>query len=284
MSKTACSYLVCAALATAHCPPMLAQEAAAPSPGEHAQTAAPENPPEASEKITLPAGTRLALVLQTGINTRTARPGDSVYFQTVYPVAQNNRMIIPMGSFARGEVTSVKRPGRLKGRAELCMRITSITFPNGYVVSLAAIPGSLDNNGKESVNTEGKIKGQSGVVKDAEVIGLTTAGGFLVGSQAGLVSGIANNSVRAVGVGSAAGAGGGLLAGLLIVMLTRGPEVELHRGTTLDAIFDRPLVLDAALLPAGNPAHMPVALPPAPSVERPAEHRRRGLLWPLLPL
>jgi type IV secretion system protein VirB10 len=242
------------------------------------------NPPESSEKITLPAGTRLALVLQTGINTRTAKPGDSVYFQTVYPVAQGNRMVIPVGSFARGEVTSVKRPGRVKGRAELCMRITSITFPNGYVVSLVAIPGSLDNNGKEGVSTEGKIKGQSGAVKDAEVIGLTTVGGFVVGTQAGLVAGIANNSARAVGVGSAAGAGGGLLAGLLIMVLTRGPEVELHRGTTLDAVFDRPLVLDAALLPTGNLANVPVALPPpASAVEKPAERRHRGPLWPVLP-
>jgi hypothetical protein len=284
MPKLARCFLLSAALAAADCPHMLAQEPTPASALENMQTPAPENRPEASEKITLPAGTRLALVLQTGINTRTAKPGDSVYFQTVYPIAQNNRMVIPMGSFALGEVTSVKRPGRLNGRAELCMRITSITFPNGYVVPLAAIPGSLDNNGKESVNTEGKIKGQSGVVKDVEVIGLTTVGGFIVGTQAGLVSGIANNSVRVVGVGSAAGAGGGLLAGLLIVALTRGPEVELHRGTTLDAVFDRPLELDAALLPTGNPANTPVALPPALPVEKPAEHRRRGLLWPLLPL
>ncbi len=284
MFKTTLSFFLCALFATANCSDMRAQDPAAPSSKEQAQAATPVNAPEADAKITLPAGTRLPLVLETGLNSRTAKAGDSVYFRTVYPIAQGNRMVIPMGSFARGEVTSVKRPGRLKGRGEISLRITSITFPNGYTLSLVAIPGSLDNNGKESVNSEGTIKGQSGVVKDAELIGMTTVGGFILGTQVGAVTGIASNSARVFGMGSAAGAGGGLLAGLLIVALTRGPEVQLHRGTTLEAVFNRPLVLDATLLPTGSFENTPVSFSPsAPPAERPAERRHRGLLGLLIP-
>ncbi|MBZ5502214.1 MAG: hypothetical protein LAN59_08210 [Acidobacteriia bacterium] len=45
--------------------------------------------------------------------------------------------------------------------------------------------------------------------------------------------------------GAGIGAGIGAAAGLGAVLLTRGPEAELPRGTTLDAVLDRPLFLDA---------------------------------------
>ena len=38
----------------------------------------------------------------------------------------------------------------------------------------------------------------------------------------------------------------GAAVGLLAVLLTRGPEIELPRGTTLDAVLDRPLYLDSS--------------------------------------
>ena len=78
------------------------------------------------------------MMLQTGITTRIAKPGDPVYFQTIFPIAQDNRIVIPMGIFVRGEIVSVRRPGRLSGRAELQLRVTSPTFRNGYVATVPA--------------------------------------------------------------------------------------------------------------------------------------------------
>ena len=239
--------------------------------------------PETAAKIVLAAGTRLPLSLQNGINTRTAKAGDSVYFQTIYPIAQNNRIVIPMGAYARGEVTSVTRPGRLKGRAELRMAITSITFPNGYIVSLVAAPGSLDSDGKERVDSEGKIKGRSAVGKDAAIVGLSTLGGFTIGTQAGAVTAISSGSTRSFGTGAAVGSGGGLLAGLAIVALTRGPEAELRRGTMLDVVFERPLVLEAEHLPANDAGRVSTQVPsPTPAAEKPLKRQRNDFLWRLL--
>lgn len=87
----------------------LAQEPTPPpaaTPAEVA-TVAPANPGDArpskaTQKIILPAGTRLPLVLRNGINTRTAKAGDAVYFETVYPIAQSDRIVIPVGSFVQG--------------------------------------------------------------------------------------------------------------------------------------------------------------------------------------
>ncbi|HXY79108.1 MAG TPA: hypothetical protein VEI08_00580, partial [Candidatus Bathyarchaeia archaeon] len=45
--------------------------------------------------------------------------------------------------------------------------------------------------------------------------------------------------------GAGIGAGVGALAGLGAVLLTRGPEAELPRGSTLEAVIDRPIFLEA---------------------------------------
>ncbi|HVH69858.1 MAG TPA: hypothetical protein VNB49_01950 [Candidatus Dormibacteraeota bacterium] len=88
----------------------------------------------------------------------------------------------------------------------------------------------------------------------------------------------------------AIGHGVGLAAGLAIVLLTRGPEAELPRGTTIDAIFDRSLLLDAALLPTNvgadfDPVPQNSAVPMDQRKRRRELHEKRLARQPLfLPL
>src|SRR4030095_11531163 len=72
----------------------------APTPG--APPAAVSRTP--SQRLKVPAGTRVAVVLENGISTRSARAGDSLYFHTAFPVTQNNQVVIPVGSYLRGPV------------------------------------------------------------------------------------------------------------------------------------------------------------------------------------
>jgi hypothetical protein len=243
---------------------------------------APYKPPPPPAMITLPAGTRLPLVLQNGISTRNAKPGDSVYLTTTYPIALDNRIIIPMGTFARAEVISVKRPGHFGGRAELQMRITSLTFTNGYIILFAALPSNLDAQARESLDDGGKIEGPSGTPRTASTIGSATLTGLAVGTYGGLVGAVATSSPRAFSTGVFAGGGAGLLTGVLIVALSRGPDVLLRRGTTLEAIFDRPLTLDPALLPPSEPG-TPI-LPPPPVSPDTENLRRPRCRTPILGL
>jgi hypothetical protein len=233
------------------------------------------------DKIMLPAGTRLPLMLQAGITTRTAKPGDAVYFETTFPIAQDNRVVIPMGTFVRGEIVSVERPGRLKGRAELQMRITSLTYRNGYVVSLVANPGSLDDRSNEGIDDGGKIKGPSGAGKDVATVATTTLVGLGVGTYGGLVGGVANGSAHAFGAGVLAGGGAGLLTGLLAVALTRGPDAQLPAGTTLDVVFNHSLALETAHLPPNDPGIAPVPPPTEHAAERFRHRRSHPPIWGL---
>ena len=72
-------------------------QSSAPPPVAPAPPAAPARH-GSSEKIWIPAGTRVAVVLENGISTRGAKAGDSVYFHTSFPITQKNRIVIPVGS------------------------------------------------------------------------------------------------------------------------------------------------------------------------------------------
>ena len=235
---------------------LLSSSAATPASAQEPPTLPPSSPPASAPTATInpappanqvivPTGTRLPLVLRNGINTRTAKAGDSVYFETAYPIAVNNRMAIPMGSFVRGEILEAKRPGRIKGRGEFRIALEQITFPNGYTIELRATPSSVDRDGREGVDPEGKIKGPSSAGRDTATVLVATAGGAYIGTLVG--AGISG----APGRGALIGGGGAGIAALIAILATRGPEAELPRGTMMDVVFDRPLILDAAYL-SGN--------------------------------
>ena len=219
------------------------------------QTSAPPPVPAAhkrqpagdGQKISVPAGTRLAVVLENGISTRSAKAGDSLYFHTSFPVTQNNRVVIPVGSYIRGSLLESKRPGRIKGKGEFRLRLESLILPNGYTVDLMAAPRSADTGGRETTDSEGKVTGPGGKGKDTGTVAETTVTGAGIGAIAG------------GGKGAGIGAGIGGLAGLAAILLTRGPEAQIPRGSTLDIVIERDLLLDSSYLDfdgTGRPVHI----------------------------
>jgi hypothetical protein len=227
-------------------------------PGPQTSAPAPVAPaarpaaPSAGERVTVPAGTRFAVVLENGISTRGAKPGDSLYFRTSFPITQNNRIVVPVGSYLRGEIIESKRPGRIKGRGEFRMRLNTLIFPNGYTVDLNAAPRSADTGGKETMDSEGKTTGPGGKGKDVGTVATTTATGAGIGAIA----------AGAKGAGIGAGIGG--LAGLGAVLLTRGPEAELPRGSTLDVVLEHELALDGSQIQYTHVGQAsPITPPPA---------------------
>lgn len=200
------------------------------SPEAKAAAAAPTPGP----KVEVPTGTHLSMVLHNAISTRSARPGDPVYLETVFPVMINGKVVIPAGSYVSGEVTDSKRAGRVKGRAELMIKLNTLILPNAYMVSFNGSPSNTGTGGGETVDNEGKIKGDSDKAGDAGTI----IEGGAIGAGIG---GLAAQSGKGAGIG----AGVGAAAGLIAVLLTRGPDAELPRGSTVEAVLDRPMFLDA---------------------------------------
>jgi hypothetical protein len=213
---------------------------------------APKPAPKAGpgETIIVPAGTRVAVILENGISTGNAKPGDSVYFRTSFPITQNNHVIIPVGSYLRGELTESKRPGRVRGRGEFRMRLNTLILPNGYTVDLTAVPRSADSGGKETTDSEGRITGPGGKGKDVGTIASTTVTGAGIGAIA--------RGAQGAGVGAGAGA----LVGLAAILLTRGPEAQLPRGSALDIVLERQIELDSSRI---EYTHVNGMVTPAPT-------------------
>jgi len=215
-------------------------------------------PAGSGEKIIVPSGTRVGVVLQNGISTRSAKAGDSVYLQTSFPITQNNRIVIPVGSYLRGELLEAKRPGRIKGRGEFRMRLDTLILPTGYTVNLRAAPRSADSGGNETMDSEGKVTGGGNKGKKVETVATTTTAGAGIGA-------IATRTARGAGIGGGIGAAAGLAA----VLLTRGPDAELPRGSTMDVVFERELALDGSQIQFNNPGQFQPIVQPPVRQERP---------------
>jgi len=226
-------------------------QTSAPPPVAPAPPAATVQGAGSNEKILIPAGTRIGVVLENGISTRGAKPGDSVYLQTSFPITQNNRIVIPVGSYLRGEIIDSKRPGKIKGKGEFRLRLNTLILPNGYTVNLNAAPRSADSGGKETMDSEGKVTGPSEKGKDAGTVVSTTAAGAGIGA-------IASRSAKGAGIGGGIGAAAGLAA----VLLSRGPEAELPRGSTMDIVLERELSLDASKIQFTNVGQAPAVMHP----------------------
>lgn len=241
LSSTVLSLALAASLAAHPRPAPQEKQSAEPSPPstppQAEATPQPAAPPPAAAnpaKIEVPVGTHLPLVLHNAISTRSARVGDPIYLETLFPILVDGRVVIPAGSYVSGEITETKRAGRVKGRAELMIRLNMLILPNAYSVNLNAVPSNAGTGGAETTNEEGKIKGDTDKAGDVSTVAKTTTAGAGIGA-------IAGRSAAGAGIGAGIGAGAGLLA----VLLTRGPDAELPRGTTVEAVLNRPILLDA---------------------------------------
>lgn len=190
---------------------------------------------EEGKQYTVTQGTKIPLSMINSVSTKHAAEGDRIYLESVFPILVDGRIVIPPGSYVAGTVTQVKRPGRLRGRAELYVRFDSLTLPNGVTRDFRARMGALDGRASEELDkAEGKIRGEGNKGGDAQRVGEVAAGGASVGAISGSIAG-------RPGMGAGIGAAAGATAGLVGVLMSRGPEAVLAKGTTLEMVLDRPL-------------------------------------------
>ena len=253
--------------------PSAAPAVALPEPDAAAAPAAPEK-----KTYTVPSGTRVLLQLRSGVNTRSAKPGDGVYLASTFPVVVGNRVMIPAGVYVQGVVDRVVRAGRVKGKSQLDMHFTSIIFPNGTVVEIPGLVNSLPGASKQSVKDDGEGTIEQGGDKGrnaAKVAEIAIPTGGSVGSIGGYGSG---HPVE----GGMIGIGAGLAAVGIATLFTRGADVNIESGTQVEMVLQRPLVLEEANLNGVNAPGSAPSLVPAANQPKPlAKPGRTRVLCPL---
>jgi len=210
-----------------------AQTNPATSPGTSAGTTA-----GAANELSIPAGTKVPVALKHAISTKQTREGDAVYAETTFPVVANGRVLIPAGTYVQGRISRIQRAGRVKGRAQVLMHFTTLIYPSGYTVLL---PGAVENApgvDKTGVkDSEGTIRGDSQTAQKVGTVATTGATGAVIGAA------------TEGGKGALIGAGIGGAVGSVIALLSRGNDVKLDAGTTLEMVIQRDVPLDASRIP-----------------------------------
>jgi len=190
-----------------------------------------------ANQLSIPSGTKVPLALKQSVSTKNARTGDAVYAVTTFPVVVNERIVIPAGTYVQGRISSVQR-GDVKGRAEVLMHFSTLIYPSGYTVVL---PGAVENvPGAEKTSMkdeEGTIRQDSQTGEKAKTVATAAGTGALVG-------GLSNGAK-----GGLIGAGVGGAVGTAIGLFTRGSDVRMDAGTTLEMVIQREVPLDATRIP-----------------------------------
>jgi len=174
----------------------------------------------------IPKGTVILIQLTAKLSTKTLKEGDGVYGITAHPISVNNEIVVPVGSWVSGKITQVQRPGKVKGKAGLALSFQTLILTSGSTIPLYA---SLKGSSEATTSGEGKLEGESSVGDDAVTVAKTVAVPAVIG---GVVSGQH---------GARVGVGAGAAVGLATVLMTRGKDIVLDRGTTLEIVLDRPL-------------------------------------------
>ena len=169
-------------------------------------------------KVTLPAGTTLAIELNSSVGSDSSHVEDEVLGRLRHAVRANGVDALPAGTQVRGHVTSAVHSARVKGRASIGFRFSQIDLPGA--------------GGRSAISTGTIVRRAPATKKrDAAKIGGGAAGGAIIGGILGGPGGAAK--------GAAIGGG----AGTALVLSTRGPEVRLGPGAPLTAKLTAPLTV-----------------------------------------
>jgi len=159
------------------------------------------------------AGTTFATRLNATVGSESSRVGDTIEATLTAAIGVDGTDVIPAGSVARGEVASVESAGKVKGRGRLTLLFNSVSVeghdePYPIAVRLVFVaPGSRG--------------------EDTAKIAVPAGAGAIIG---GIVGG-----KKGALIGGAIGGG----AGTAVVLSTRGPQVEVLRGSALSLRLDR---------------------------------------------
>ena len=185
----------------------------------------------ADTETVLAQGTVISLQMNDHLSTRGNNEGDSFTAVVISPVCAGERVVIPKGSYVTGSISRVTRPGRFKGKAVLNLIFHSVQIPGKGELPIAATLTRVDSDGNPAVRNEGAVEGAGSEGRDA---GRIIAPG-LAGAGIGAIAG--------GGKGARIGAGAGTAVGLSAVFSTRGKDLEIRRGSTIQISLDKALAV-----------------------------------------
>lgn len=176
-----------------------------------------EPPAPLYEELVVAADSVIGLQLESPVTSERAQVEDSVVARVTRDVKVGDRVAIPAGAKALGEVTLVERGGKMRERARLGVKFTSVVLADGTRLPLHT----------ETIFREGDPPGRESAAK----IGGGAIGGAIIGGILGGAKGAA--------IGGSIGAGAGTAA----VVAGDRNHATLSAGTPLTVRIEDPVVV-----------------------------------------
>jgi hypothetical protein len=167
-------------------------------------------------EVTIPAGTPISVALTSDVSSNGSSVEDAVSATLQRAIVIDGLTVVPSGAPLSGYVTEASQAGRVKGRARVAFKLTSLRAGEArYEIRTSAIAREAQSTKKE----------------DAVKIGIGAGAGAVVGAIAGGKKGAA--------IGTAVGAGGGTG----VVLATRGEEVSFSGGSVVTTELTAPVTV-----------------------------------------
>ena len=170
-----------------------------------------------SGSVDVPQDTNLRVELLTRLSTDVTQRGDRFDARVIEPAQF-------AGATVSGRVARVRRPGKIKGAAELQLNIEQLRLPDGRFANLNAQVVEVvqrTGTGVGEVDTEGGVRGGNTTKDDVTKVGAGAGIGAVIGAIAGGGKGAAIGAVIGAGIGTAG------------VVTSRGGDIRLEPGTEL---------------------------------------------------
>ena len=168
--------------------------------------------------LLIPRDTIMRVELLSNLSTEASQEGDRFQVRVIEPKEYE-------GATIEGQVRRVKRPGRVKGTAELQLSFDEIRFTDGRAAKMSAqvieVLQTGTSEGVGKVDPEGGVKGKDSTKGDVAKVGAATGVGAVIGAIFGGGSGAAVGATIGAGVGTAG------------VLRERGKDIGLFQGQQL---------------------------------------------------
>jgi len=155
--------------------------------GQQAMSAPATTPtPPPPPPVVVPAGTTLTVRLGQEIGSKISSPGDTFKATLAEAVTVDDKEVIPAGAEAKGTVVDAKPLGKIKGGAQLEVRLTSVVV-NGFAQSIdtTAVERQEKGKGKRTAVMAGGGAALGGIIGGLAGGGKGAAIGLLAGGGAG---------------------------------------------------------------------------------------------------
>jgi BON domain len=198
----------------------MAHQDSSPAPVQVVPSTPPPPPPP--QKVTIPAGTTLAVRLVDAIDSEKNQPGETFRATLNSPLAVDGEIAIPAGYDVEGHLVDVKSAGKFAGQSVVVLQLDRIS-----------VGGRSYSVQTDQYKRQGSSRGKN----TAEKVGAGAAIGAIIGGIAG--------GGKGAGIGAAAG--GGLGGG--VQAATKGQQIKLPSETVLNFTLQNPLTV----IPTGGP-------------------------------